>query len=752
MSTNLLFCKSKVYVHPTKNSQDNIPGYLLITKDAQQPPQSAIVTWIPERELDKLQLNQLNRAESALTSNSSSKNLKLDKNLVLQAMYITWAFSIELASIYSIQFRLPSPSGWWFGSIIINSKSPQEQESIPVLFFHDNVCSSTQERQKQLSKSFDPFTNSNEIYWGGDDFRDAIGKICDLQKTAVDPQVWLVNPTLDDLRNFSTSANKAKKDDKFVESGPGFWESFERTRWNLMSKIADATTKTTSTLANVLKQHPIAKLADKHSNNPYVKKMLTDPKVQEIQNDFDSAKIYLAKWALGVKEQAERYQTSHGLDDNYRKWLSHELGVDSTGDVDITEEEMNIALQRCHPLTKQKWDSLFDSQGRLSITVHEVKDYIFHGGVKDMDLRKEVWLFLLEVYPWDSSRDEREQLDSTLKEIYETSYKSKWINRQPHDEESEESYWQDQVFRIEKDVKRNDRHMDLYKYNTEDGAPPQNATESSNENEDDPEEEDEGWHIKNPHLNSLRSILISYNIYNDDLGYVQGMTDLLSPIYYVLRDESLSFWCFVHFMDRMERNFLRDQSGIRDQMLTLTELCQLMLPKLSQHLGKCDSSNLFFCFRMLLVWFKREFEFDEVCSIWEIFLTDFYSSQFQLFFMLAILQKNSSPVINHLTQFDQVLKYFNDLKASMDWNDLMVRSELLFIKFRKLIELIERKTELNNNVTNDGAVVTGSQTQSAGAGGLLGSTEPVISSYMKQLLSKKVVIQREGPRSSNSIK
>lgn len=34
-------------------------------------------------------------------------------------------------------------------------------------------------------------------------------------------------------------------------------------------------------------------------------------------------------------------------------------------------------------------------------------------------------------------------------------------------------------------------------------------------------------------------------------GYVQGMSDLLSPILYVMENEVDAFWCFVNFMDEV---------------------------------------------------------------------------------------------------------------------------------------------------------------------------------------------------------
>ena len=108
---------------------------------------------------------------------------------------------------------------------------------------------------------------------------------------------------------------------------------------------------------------------------------------------------------------------------------------------------------------------------------------------------------------------------------------------------------------------------------------------------------------------------------------------------------------------KKERNFLRDQSGMRSQLLTLDHLVQLIDPTLYLHLQSADSTNFFFFFRMLLVWFKREFDWADVLRLWEALWTDYQSSQFHLFFALAILEKHRDVIMNHLKHFDEVLKY-----------------------------------------------------------------------------------------------
>lgn len=65
----------------------------------------------------------------------------------------------------------------------------------------------------------------------------------------------------------------------------------------------------------------------------------------------------------------------------------------------------------------------------------------------------------------------------------------------------------------------------------------------------------EGEH--NPNVTLLHDILMTFVMYNFDLGYVQGMSDLLAPILYVTQDEATAFWCFVGYMDMVVSEWWR---------------------------------------------------------------------------------------------------------------------------------------------------------------------------------------------------
>ena len=149
-----------------------------------------------------------------------------------------------------------------------------------------------------------------------------------------------------------------------------------------------------------------------------------------------------------------------------------------------------------------------------------------------------------------------------------------------------------------------------------------------------------------------------------------------------------------------------NQTGMRRQLITLKQLTQLMIPKLYTHLEKSGSDEFFFLFRQLLVWFKREFSWDDVCTLWEILWTDYLSGQFHIFIALAILDRHKEVImgtpspsreigerlmIEHLREFDEVLKYINDLSMTIDLDSTLIRAEVLYYRFQGTVELIDRK-------------------------------------------------------------
>nr|KAJ3420530.1 GTPase activating protein [Polyrhizophydium stewartii] len=186
------------------------------------------------------------------------------------------------------------------------------------------------------------------------------------------------------------------------------------------------------------------------------------------------------------------------------------------------------------------------------------------------------------------------------------------------------------------------------------------------------------------HLEQLRDILVTYSTSpeNDGLGFVQGMADLAAPILVVMKgNEADTYWCFVWMMERLKDNFRKDGSGMRRNLETMETMMRVLDPGLHVHLKVIDALNLFCCFRWFLVLFKREFEFDDVLRIWELWASDRYTTDLQHFIAMAILDEHRDAIVRHLLTFDEVLKYINDLSMNMRLDRILVRAEQLYLRF-----------------------------------------------------------------------
>ncbi|KAK6849660.1 GTPase-activating protein GYP7 [Apiospora arundinis] len=728
----LLFSKSKVYVHPTPSAKDNIPGFVALLQQKgprnERPTSSSsrtskspdssdlLLAWIPETSLGEAASIYV---KVDLTDDESPPK---QSYLVPPPPTVTthrgsighYAFAIPVSAIYSLLVRPPS-LGWWFGSLVINTRAG---DSFPALFFHDSECQSTiLQKKKRARDQFDPFDKNGQMFWGGDEVLRWIKRYVTIERSGAEPNIYLVEPTREDSEAFggkltSSSPTQAERRDSARGVSRGGAQAgssrqnadgqmdpvmkfVKETGWNIMEKFSKVTTFTRRAAQDVL---------DNPNVPPQMRRLMRNPEVQTIQDEFDSARIYLARWAMGIAEQSER-------DRSQRIWTARDvLEMEDTdvGEFELLEASSLSLEERRKPVTQKEWTTYFDPRtGRLSVTVDEVKERVFHGGLDAEDgVRKEAWLFLLGVYDWYSTSEERRAQMASLRDEY-VKLKASWWDRLVDlgGDGEEGEWWREQRTRIEKDVHRTDRTVPIF------------AGEDIPHPDPDSPFAEVGTNV---HLEQMKDMLLTYNEYNKDLGYVQGMSDLLAPIYAVMQDDAIAFWGFQHFMDRMERNFLRDQSGMRNQLMTLDHLVQFMDPKLYLHLQKADSTNFFFFFRMLLVWYKREFRWMDVLHLWEVLWTDYQSSNFHLFIALAILEKHRDVIMTHLLHFDEVLKYVNELSNTMDLDSTLIRAEALFKRFQRLVETIDKKqnfpkprVQRNSSTSSASAATPASETPSS---------------------------------------
>lgn len=95
---------------------------------------------------------------------------------------------------------------------------------------------------------------------------------------------------------------------------------------------------------------------------------------------------------------------------------------------------------------------------------------------------------------------------------------------------------------------------------------------------------------------------------------------------------------------------------MKAQLCQLYNLLSTTDPQLAHYLNKHDSGNMFFCFRWLLVLFKREFNAVDIMKLWEILWTDLPCKNFHLLLCAAILDTERNILMENRYGFTEILK------------------------------------------------------------------------------------------------
>lgn len=136
---------------------------------------------------------------------------------------------------------------------------------------------------------------------------------------------------------------------------------------------------------------------------------------------------------------------------------------------------------------------------------------------------------------------------------------------------------------------------------------------------------------------ALRNILIVFAKLNPGIRYVQGMNEILAPLFYVFRSdpdednaasaEADTFFCFVELLSGFRDHFCQqlDNSvvGIRATITKLSQLLKEHDEELWRHLEITTKVNpQFYAFRWITLLLTQEFNFADSLHIWDTILSD----------------------------------------------------------------------------------------------------------------------------------
>ncbi|XP_074244453.1 small G protein signaling modulator 2 isoform X2 [Saimiri boliviensis] len=196
------------------------------------------------------------------------------------------------------------------------------------------------------------------------------------------------------------------------------------------------------------------------------------------------------------------------------------------------------------------------------------------------------------------------------------------------------------------------------------------------------------WYFTPPNLERLRDIMCSYVWEHLDVGYVQGMCDLLAPLLVTLDDDQLAYSCFSHLMKRMSQNF--PNGGAMDthfaNMRSLIQILDSELFELMHQNG--DYTHFYFCYRWFLLDFKRELLYEDVFAVWEVIWAARHisSEHFVLFIALALVEAYREIIRDNNMDFTDIIKFFNERAERHDAQEILRIARDLVHKVQMLIE------------------------------------------------------------------
>ena len=138
------------------------------------------------------------------------------------------------------------------------------------------------------------------------------------------------------------------------------------------------------------------------------------------------------------------------------------------------------------------------------------------------------------------------------------------------------------------------------------------------------------------HWEVVERILFIYAKINKGVGYVQGMNEIIGPIYYVFGNdpklewrahaEADTFFCFTNLMTEIGDNFCKamdhTQYGIQAMMTKLMNKLQRGDPELYGNLIQKDIDPHYFSFRWITLLLSQEFFLPDLIELWDLLFAD----------------------------------------------------------------------------------------------------------------------------------
>ena len=182
------------------------------------------------------------------------------------------------------------------------------------------------------------------------------------------------------------------------------------------------------------------------------------------------------------------------------------------------------------------------------------------------------------------------------------------------------------------------------------------------------------------HSDIVSRILFIYSKFEPNIAYVQGMNEILAPLYYcfsfdkTIEDPSMddieadSFWCFYNFMEALKDLFDGHQDkkdkGIDGKVKRLKSMLKIIDKQLYEYLTTIGYDFALLAFRWISLMFSQDFLMMDILRIWDYLLCCDNKYQNCYYFCLSIiLMKKEKLMKKKINEIYETLQNIKDLEV-----------------------------------------------------------------------------------------
>ncbi|XP_065361098.1 TBC1 domain family member 13 [Calliphora vicina] len=187
------------------------------------------------------------------------------------------------------------------------------------------------------------------------------------------------------------------------------------------------------------------------------------------------------------------------------------------------------------------------------------------------------------------------------------------------------------------------------------------------------------------HWEVVQRILFLYAKLNPGQGYVQGMNEIVGPIYYVMASdpdlevrehaEADCFYCFTALMAEIRDFFIKtlddSEGGIKNMMKRLAEMLRSKDLEIYERLKAQELHPQYYSFRWISLILSQEFPLPDVVRIWDSVLSDEKRFDFLLKICCAMILIQREQILQN--DFASNVKLLQNY-PSMDINIVLSRA------------------------------------------------------------------------------